>query len=441
MGPNGTIHRAGVLPASVTGAAARTGWLEDRRLAAALVAGALALVVWWIVLAVRGHRAGRRPRHPVLRRLGLTSLVMVTAVAGAGIAVNSYVGYVPDVTALVRQAPGIVGIRTAGGSTVDVYATPQHGRYSAQLRNFLLADPADRIPPGRTWVYLPTGYDAPGNATRRYPVVYLIHGYPSASYDWFGAGGAGNIAALMQQQDLIKPMIIVAPDASGGTRRDTECMDSTTGGPRLESFLTGALVRAIDSRFRTVRGRAGRAIGGLSAGGYCALNLGLRHQDEYGAVLGMEPYGDPGRNAIEYMFGGNSALGVSNSPMDYIASIPLRYPQRVFLSAATNDQETRIIARQLAARLAHRSVYVTTSFATAYGHDWREGRAELPYALSFLSAASTAAAPGSAQPHAGADGAARAGRPPDAGSLVPPGRPRLNRAAGTLPETRPTTAM
>ena len=73
----GELHPVGPLPGSVTAVAERDGWLEDWRLAAALLALAAALAIGWTVLAVRAHRVGRRPRHPVLRRAGLGGLTAV----------------------------------------------------------------------------------------------------------------------------------------------------------------------------------------------------------------------------------------------------------------------------------------------------------------------------------------------------------------------------
>jgi S-formylglutathione hydrolase FrmB len=276
----------------------------------------------------------------------------------------------------------------------------------------VLSDPADRIPPGRAWVYLPAGYSDPAEAHRRYPVVYLIHGWIGTSYDWFGGGRAAQIAALLQKRGLIQPMILVAPDASGGTMRDTECLDSTTGGPQIETFLTRTIVRVIDARFRTLTGRDDRAIGGMSAGGYCALNIGLQHQAEYGAILAMEPYGGPGEGAIRTMLGGNQALGRDNSPSDYLRTLPLRYRQSVFLAAASND-ETRGDARMFGTILARRGDYASVSTLTHYGHTWREGRAELPYALRFAATALRRPPPAPAD----RTGPVRPTRP------VPPGRP------------------
>jgi S-formylglutathione hydrolase FrmB len=407
----GKLHPVGPLPGSVTSVADRDGWLEDWRLAAALLTVAAVLAVGWTVVAVRAHRAGRRPRHPVLRRAGLGSLTAVVTLAGVLAALNSYAGYAPDVPSLVRQAPGLVGVRNAAGGPVDTSGLAGGGRYGPKLTSLVLSDPTDRIPPGRTWVYLPAGYSDPAQVHRRYPVVYLIHGWIGTSYDWFGGGRAAQIAALLQRNRLIQPMILVAPDASGGTMRDTECLDSTTGGPRIETFLTRTVVRVIDARFRTLAGRDDRAIGGMSAGGYCALNIGLRHQAEYGAILAMEPYGGPGGNAIHTMLGGNQALGRENSPSDYLRTLPLHYRQAVFLAAASNDA-TRGDARMFGTILARRGDYASVSTLTRYGHTWREGRAELPYALRFAATVLRPPPPepvGPTRPPGGSPPAARLG--------------------------------
>jgi hypothetical protein len=418
---SGRVHHGPTLPGSVTASVGRVGWLEDWRLATAVLVVAAALGAGWTVLAVRGRRTGRHPRHPVLRRTGLGSLVALVALVGVGAAVNSYAGYAPDLPSLVRQVPSLVGARDSGASTANTSDLAAGSRYGPRVISVTLSDRAERIPAGRTWVYLPPGYDDPANAHRRYPVVYLIHGYPSSSYDWFGAGRAAQTAALLQRQGLIRPMILVAPDASGGTMKDTECLDSSVGGPELESFLTRTVVTAIDTRFRTLTDRADRVLGGLSAGGYCALNLGLRHQSEYGVILGMEPYGNPGQNAVRIMLGGNLVLGWQNSPGFYTRTIPIRHPQKVFLAAAYNDSVTRPIVETLATILARRGVDVSLSLATGYKHTWREGRAELPYALVFASRLVPAAAPatvglgaegaGSVRVLAGASGRPGSGRP------------------------------
>jgi Putative esterase len=385
--PHGVVHQVGGLPRSVTGEVARAGWLEDWRLAAALLCLAAAIGAGWVGFALWSRRTGRRPRYAALRRVGLSALVATMTLAGVGAAVNSYAGYAPDLSTLARSVPSLVGMRDHGPTSVNASALGSGGRYPARLFSIELADRADRIPAGRTWVYLPAGYSDPAERARRYPVAYLLHGYPGGSYDWFGAGRLARAYAALRQAGLVEAMILVSPDVSGGTLRDTECLDSIAGGPRIETFLTRTVVSTVDRRYRTLADRGHRILGGMSAGGFCALNVGLRHQSEFGVLLGLLPSGDPGANADRLMLHDDGRLVRLNSPDRYIPTVPLRYRQYVFLSAPLDDREsaptTRILARQLAAR----GVFVAEWMDPhGLGHTWHEARREVPYALMFASA-------------------------------------------------------
>lgn len=143
------------------------------------------------------------------------------------------------------------------------------------------------------------------------------------------------------------------------------------------------MVQTIDRDFRTIADRRGRAIGGMSSGGYCSLNLGLRHQDVFSTILASEPYGDPGRNALRPLLADNTVLFRENSPADYVPQLRFRYPMAVFLDAGTDDSATSRTATRLADMLAHRGQYVALRLAQGLGHTWREARAELPYSLVF----------------------------------------------------------
>jgi enterochelin esterase-like enzyme len=391
MAPHG-VHSIQTMPTWLVRSVGRDGWLEDWRLAAAFVWLGLAVAALWTVQAMRDRRAGRRHRHPIARRAGLASLVTLLLLAGASVGLNAYVGYAPDLTTLLRTAPGLVGGSSAGDSG-RTETLPGTGRYPAELTTLIRSDPADRVPRGGNWVYLPPGYTDPGNAHRRYPVVYLVHGWPGTPWDWFGAGEAARTAATMQLEHLIRPMILVSVNAGAGTPRDTECLDSTAGGPRIQSFLSSALVADVDHAYRTIRSRTGRAIGGVSSGGYCALNLGLRHQQVFGAILAMMPYGDPGRNAVDLMLGGNAALARANSPSDYVRTMVIRGVQSVFLATGRHDPEPYRTVQLMASVLGRRGDYVGVRINPGLGHTWREARYELPYALAFASARLAAGPP------------------------------------------------
>jgi len=128
-------------------------------------------------------------------------------------------------------------------------------------------------------VYLPPGYAA---GSTRYPVVYLLHG---------GGGDAGDAVAqghLRQMMDGLiaadpkQAAIVVMPDGDDG-----QWYDGFDGKIRNETYVAAYLVPYIDRHFRTIATRAGRAITGVSNGGFGAMLLAEKHPELFVAAGGM----------------------------------------------------------------------------------------------------------------------------------------------------------
>jgi len=107
-----------------------------------------------------------------------------------------------------------------------------------------------------------------------YPVVYLLHGYGGNAKSWIGIK-----PNLPEIADLNK-MIIVCPDGKNSWYWDSP-KDSSS---RYETFVSDELVKYVDTHYKTIAGKKGRAITGLSMGGHGALWLAFRHKDVYGAA-------------------------------------------------------------------------------------------------------------------------------------------------------------
>jgi putative tributyrin esterase len=128
---------------------------------------------------------------------------------------------------------------------------------------------------GRTLRYhvvLPAGY---ADSTQRYPVLYLLHGFSGNYTQWFRFGAA--------EAAKNRPLILVMPD--GGNSWWINWAGSEEGQKNAwEDYLTKDLIAHVDATYRTIAERRGRALCGLSMGGYGALVVGLRHADLYGAI-------------------------------------------------------------------------------------------------------------------------------------------------------------
>jgi enterochelin esterase-like enzyme len=132
-----------------------------------------------------------------------------------------------------------------------------------------------------TSVYLPSAY---ANGSLRFPVIYFLHGLPASTTSYQAQAFVARAVAAGGLQ-----AIVVVPQGSRSAGSDREYLDwgRTENWPEA---IAHDLTSCIDSRFHTVAARAGRALIGLSAGGYGAFNVGLRRMDRFAAVESWSGY-------------------------------------------------------------------------------------------------------------------------------------------------------
>jgi S-formylglutathione hydrolase FrmB len=133
-------------------------------------------------------------------------------------------------------------------------------------------------------VYLPAGY---ADSRVRYPVLYALHGLPSGPTAYTGLGFVER--AL---EALGRPAILVVPQAARAGDSDPEYLDRGPG-EGWQTAVAIELPRIIDARYRTLRSRSGRALIGISAGGYGAMHLALLHLGEFSVVESWSGYFHP----------------------------------------------------------------------------------------------------------------------------------------------------
>ena len=121
-------------------------------------------------------------------------------------------------------------------------------------------------------ISFPDTYDS---TSKRYPVLYLLHGLTSNYTDWAKLGAPKAAQGL----DLIVVM------ADGGNSWYVNWAESEDGQKNnWEDCICKDLIGHVDNNYRTVAKREGRAINGLSMGGYGGLTLGLRNPDLFCSI-------------------------------------------------------------------------------------------------------------------------------------------------------------
>jgi enterochelin esterase family protein len=153
------------------------------------------------------------------------------------------------------------------------------------------------------YVYLPPGYKA--SASRRYPVLYLLHGNNDTAAGWTDVGKANFILDNLIAGNKAVPMIIVMPWGHAipyGT--------SGNNNEVLENYLLKEIIPQVEKNYRVARGRENRAIAGLSMGGGQALEIGFGHLDLFSAVAAFS-FAVPGNFAARFKTGLDDPKGTN----------------------------------------------------------------------------------------------------------------------------------
>lgn len=130
----------------------------------------------------------------------------------------------------------------------------------------------------RYCVEVPASYDAPESKDRRYPILYMLHGLGDDEQTLFKTGG-WTIIEDLRKQGKIGDFLIVAPE---GDR--TFYINSADGKVPYSDFFLKEFMPGIEKKYRVRPGRAGRAITGISMGGYGALRFAFAYPASFSSV-------------------------------------------------------------------------------------------------------------------------------------------------------------
>lgn len=230
-------------------------------------------------------------------------------------------------------------------------------------------------------IYLPPGYDDRRFAHTRYPVVYLLHGAPGGCNDWVDGAAANQTADALIRTSTIRPLIIVMPDGSlGDPHHDTQWGNSPVTGERVEDAIINDLIPAIDRQYRTLAKPEARAIGGLSSGGYGAVNIALHHPDDFGVVLSLSGYFTAENTYDKRDIWGSDAVRNANSPALNVH--PLAEPLHIDIIEGLDEGQGVADTKAFDASLTAAGIDHQTQLA-AGGHAWDFWKTHLFDALRY----------------------------------------------------------
>ena len=240
-------------------------------------------------------------------------------------------------------------------------------------------------------VDVPLSYE--GSGSRTYPVVYALHGLFEGSGFW-ERRGLSPILARLRESGVVPEFLVVAVD--GGN----SFFVNAPGG-RYEDMVTKDLVAHIESSYRVVAGRKGRALLGVSMGGYAALHIAFEQPGLVAAVathsamlLERIPSAEQGAGrwhmaAFNKVFGDpiDSALWAENDPLVWARKVDPKAAPKLYLDCGAEDRYSLANGhRELHRILDERGV--AHEFELPPGdHGYEFVRARLEKSLRFLGSA------------------------------------------------------
>jgi S-formylglutathione hydrolase FrmB len=169
--------------------------------------------------------------------------------------------------------------RAAAGRLVEVKVS------APALKGNLLGDPVEQS----VAVYLPPSYHT--SPAKRFPTLYLLHGFTANNKAWTGGGYQGmKLQSSMDEMikgGKIREMIVVLPNEQNAYGGAFYTNSTVTG--NWEDYIYRDLVQNIDTNYRTIARSESRGIAGHSMGGYGAVTLAMKHPDVFSAVYALSP--------------------------------------------------------------------------------------------------------------------------------------------------------
>ncbi len=366
-----------------------------------LILGSLTLVLPFVTVrlwhrAVEGQRSGGAHRThrniPVLRdlrRFGLIALCQASAVLLCAAMVNDQFDLYVSWSDLFGGGDGatapVQGPRP--GSTTEA-GRPQGPPLplGQRLIDEVLTGPQSHVN-AHVWLLLPPGYDAPTQASYRYPVVEFLSGYPGSALTWLHALNLQHRMDAEIDAGRIRPFIAVLPTMNVVAPRDAECTDIPNG-PQVATWLGVDVPLLVRSQVRTLPFGQGWGVTGYSTGGFCATKLLLIHHHVFKAAASLSGYFTATTDATTGdLFGGSPSLRQDNDPLWLVAHRRLPDAELLVMWSSQDPECTATTPPFLSTVARYGSLTLSQIHLLRGGHNTRVWSSVEPQVLAWFSAA------------------------------------------------------
>ena len=190
----------------------------------------------------------------------------------------------PNNVYMIRDVASVTNVLIIGGGKADLYKVNNvpHGSVTRRWYN----SPSLGIN-RRITIYTPAGYE---KSTVKYPVLYLLHGMGGDEEAWINLGRTSQILDNLIAQGKAKPMLVVMPngnvvqeaapgESSLGFYKPTMQLPNTMDGRYEETFKD--IIAFVESNYNVITSKSGRAIAGLSMGGFHSLHISRYYPDTF----------------------------------------------------------------------------------------------------------------------------------------------------------------
>ncbi len=232
-------------------------------------------------------------------------------------------------------------------------------------------------------IYTPAGYSDSGS--EQYPVIYEA---PTGLALWAKGTGVAQALDTMISSGDIPASIVVFIDSANAPNTDSQCADSYDGSQWFERYISETVPDYVEAHYRAIPDRRARAIMGMSAGGFCAAMLGLRHRDVFGTAISFSGYyyaGTSGPNARR-PFGSQADLD-AHSPILLAPKVPASERAGLYFVVVANlPQGFYGPAAYQFEQVLKSSGFPLLEVDSMFTHGWTQVRYETPGALKAWAA-------------------------------------------------------